>query len=62
VRTLRLALAAVALGAAFAVPASASEPPVGICSQDIDWGNVNDVLAQLPEPVARAVVSTICRV
>lgn len=58
-RATRLALAAAALAAtAFAVPATASEPPIGICSYNIDWG----VLADLPEPVRGAVFFVICKI
>lgn len=59
-RIARLALATAAVAAAFAVPAtaSASEPPIGICSYNIDWG----VLEDLPEPVRSAVFFVICKI
>ncbi|HWL34748.1 MAG TPA: hypothetical protein VNQ77_01015 [Frankiaceae bacterium] len=57
-RITRIALATVALAGAFAVPATASEPPVGICSYNIDWGVVGD----LPEPARSTAFFVICKI
>ena len=56
----RLALAVASLGAALlvATPATASEPPIGICSYNIDWG----VFEDLPEPARGAFFAVVCRI
>jgi hypothetical protein len=63
-RTTRLLLATAALAGSFAVPALAaeSEPPVGICSYDIDWGYVPEVLRALPAGAGTVVAGAICRI
>lgn len=63
-RVTRLALAAMAVAGTFAVPApaQASEPPIGICSYDIDWGVVPEVLAALPAGLGNVVGNAICRI
>lgn len=64
-RSLRIALAAVAVAGTFALPAtsaSASEPIIGICYYDIDWGEVPTVLAALPAGAGGVVSRAICKI
>jgi hypothetical protein len=64
-RSLRIALAAVAVAGTVVLPAStasASEPIVGICSYDIDWGYVPELLAALPAGAGGVVGAAICRI
>ena len=59
-RITRTLVAAAALAAAAAVPtaATASEPPIGICSYNIDWG----VFEDLPEPARSAFFFVVCKI